>query len=1630
MNHIYKVIRCKTTGLFIAVAETAKSNGKSKNQTVGQTRKKNGIQQYAILMNASSNLKVFGVRKLAFALSMIFGIGIINHAQAEDLYVDGTLTVVGNTTVNGTLTVGGQTVATQTELQKKANQTDLDATNATVATKANQSDLDTTNKNVTANTNAIATKADKTALDTTNNNVTNIQTSLNTLGVSSTLGGIKYFRVKSDQPDASATGTDSIAIGPNSVAKADNSVAVNGANVEQTATNAMSLGNQSTIGNGATNAISFGNRAKINDSATSAIALGDQATVGTNASGAIAIGKQATSQGATNAIAFGTSAVTNSSNSIAMGTGAQANPYNTISIGTGAGVNQVVTTTGTQSEQLNIGVNAGQNVNGQKNIAIGSNSGKNVVGQANIAIGNNAGNHLVTEYNSLGENVSIGNNANNYGSDQPIRFATAVGAITQAQQSATAIGYHAQALGSGSVALGRDAVANSDSSIAIGKSATATYDNVALGTNSIATNTQGLGYLTGMASTNVVSVGSGNSTGIANRRIINVADGVADQDAATVAQLKKTKDAVVTQLTDQFNTIANNANTTSEIKYDPVPKGNGTASITLKNSTTIGNVAAGSLDTDAVNVAQLNQVVNTNKAHFFSIDNVGVNSGKGNYNNDGATGLNSLAVGQDASANKERSIAFGNNVDSQQMGGIAIGTKYIYDPANNIDYKNTNAKTATTKVNDNNGIDKYSMAIGAGANSQGSNSIAIGSLASTGYKDINSPNSVDRAIAVGYGAVSSNQSSTAIGDLAKTAGRQSISIGTNTETQGNNSGNIGYAGEFGANNHTVVNGTETYVLGNRNGKIKAQNTGVYGNDNVFSDTSPTGSTTTNLIVTGNRNQINQTADLDGQSVIGQRNITTDASNSQTYGNKNEVYAPDSSIQGNNNTLTNKSVDGHIVGNFNSVDGRGGLALGTRNKTNATNAIAIGTGNKVTGNNSGAIGIGDPTIITGSGITGSGTYTLGNNNVTVSGNEAGIFGNNNTLTGDSSRIIGNNNSVTGQNTFVMGNSVVTATANNNVILGNESSESSATTTYGVPTQVNNGTVNGITYGDFAGKATGIVSVGATRAERQIINVAPGKISATSTDAINGSQLYLTQQALGNVANSTKNVLGGNATVGSNGNLTMTNIGGTGKNTVDDAIKAASTEVNKGTNIVSVNRTTGSNGQNIYTVNAKGSQVTAGKGVTVGTTDTGNNVTDYKVDVVTDGITTTVNSANQVVAVTAPITSTGGIASTSNASRLATAGDIVNAVNNTGFTAKANGDTGQFIKSGDQVNFSNGNNIAITRNGSNFTIATTPNLTADSLSLNNGGPVINANGINMNNKTITNVAAGINSTDAVNVSQLTTLAAAAKTTVVNGKNTSVIGMTNPDNSSVYQVNVNTDDTTITTNNAGKLTAVTSPLTNAATGSVNLPIAPNALVTAGDVTSAINNSGFTLTANGANGSLVKPAATVNIKNNDGNIVISKTASDNTVNYDLAKNVRVDSININNSAVALSNEGLNNGDNRITNVAEGRAPTDAVNIGQLNSLAGSVNNALNDMGYRIGDVEDNANAGTSAAMATAALPQAYLPGKSMLAGGIATYNGQSAAAVGVSKLSDNGRWVIKANGTADTQGNFGGAVGAGFHF
>ncbi|MDO4700159.1 MAG: YadA-like family protein [Moraxella sp.] len=129
-----------------------------------------------------------------------------------------------------------------------------------------------------------------------------------------------------------------------------------------------------------------------------------------------------------------------------------------------------------------------------------------------------------------------------------------------------------------------------------------------------------------------------------------------------------------------------------------------------------------------------------------------------------------------------------------------------------------------------------------------------------------------------------------------------------------------------------------------------------------------------------------------------------------------------------------------------------------------------------------------------------------------------------------------------------------------------------------------------------------------------------------------------------------------------------------------------------------------------------------------------------------------------------------------------------------------------------------------------------------------------------------------------------------------------------------------------------------------------------------------------------------------------------------------------------------------QIQNVAAGvvsPSSTDAINGSQLydthqviNNVSNHVVNMGNQLNQRIGDVEDKANAGVSSAMAMASLPQAYIPGKSMLTGGLATYNGEGAVAVGLSKLSDNGRWVLKMSGSADTKGNAGASIGAGFHF
>ena len=126
----------------------------------------------------------------------------------------------------------------------------------------------------------------------------------------------------------------------------------------------------------------------------------------------------------------------------------------------------------------------------------------------------------------------------------------------------------------------------------------------------------------------------------------------------------------------------------------------------------------------------------------------------------------------------------------------------------------------------------------------------------------------------------------------------------------------------------------------------------------------------------------------------------------------------------------------------------------------------------------------------------------------------------------------------------------------------------------------------------------------------------------------------------------------------------------------------------------------------------------------------------------------------------------------------------------------------------------------------------------------------------------------------------------------------------------------------------------------------------------------------------------------------------------------------------------GSTGAERQITNVAAGTEGTDAVNLNQLNQMGAQINNQFGNLQHQIDVNRREANAGTAGAMAMAGMPQAYQPGKNMVAAGAATYRGETALAVGMSRISDNGRWVTKFTGSANSRGQVGVSVGAGYQW
>ncbi|HHE3593680.1 TPA: YadA-like family protein [Pasteurella multocida] len=1182
MNKVYRVIWSHVTNNFIAVSELATSKGKVKSFSVISSNPQSQVNSSIPATFKLSALALVSI--LAFAPSQV----LAQDVNATNLTVSGTSTFTGAATFNNTatfnnmvtagnvsataLTVGGKEVAIKEEVATKEQVTTL--TN-TVNQKADKTVVDglNTNKADKTEVNALKTevnglktsKADKSEVNELKTNkadkseLAKLSALVTSLGVpenTTTYTGIKYFRTKSTLEDAVADGQDSVAIGPkaktegidavalghDSTANAKESIAIGKkAYAVKTANKGIAIGEHARVGSkqdgdvvydGASSyvlgpkdgessvaigdkavsrgeasiaigknaitsnkdaktvisknnialgtsaqtiasdhSIALGNEARVNKDSDFSIAIGDKAE--SFAESAVALGKTAHAKGVASValglnakshtastVAIGKDSEALSSQSIAIGELAKALPNKTISIGLNAGKNQQSDKDGTKHSHINIGESAGEDVKGQYNIGIGTEAGKGVVGKANVALGIYAGTNLANSTETVGDNVSIGNATNNYKTPTALQRGTAVGAKAMTASDSSAFGYDAQAMGQKAAAVGYAAKAEGDLAVALGANAIASTNNVALGAGSIAKATgEVTGYLTGKRSNLVVSVGTqeGNENQRVLRRLTNVADGAEDQDAVTVAQLKRVSDDVTTKLQAQFNNL-NHGGTNSEIRYDTwaAPADDDAKhKITLKETTRISNVATAKVATDAVNLGQVESIISKEKTHYFSVNDSGLTEKPSNYDNTEAKASLSMAIGQGVIAREERSVAIGNKASAHGVGSMAIGT--FYEGSAELD--DGVARSSATNAAVANQPYKYGLAIGAGANSEGNNSIAIGSLSAASNQDIQK-GKVDRAIAIGYRATSSAEKANAIGDRAvansltgnafgseafsgavssnaigtkaNATGENSIAFGTHQSVTGKNSGSIGYAGTEedtpeAKKIKTVVAGQGTYSVGNTNGSVTADESGIFGNSNEIKAKE-------NARIVGNKNTIG-------------------AIEEKPHVPGTPPAAP-----------VNDLKDIYVTGYDNKISSDKKLAK------DLSGLFVYGHNNKVAQ-------LPDPDSTE--------EFTLTNSSV---------IGANNTL------------NTKGSNYFVLGNNV-TATLENSVYLGADSAYTTGNSTSSMNAYADmaNG-LNKSGYTFAGGTPVGVVTVGAVGKERRVQNVAAGLVTEASTDAINGSQLF--------------------------------------------------------------------------------------------------------------------------------------------------------------------------------------------------------------------------------------------------------------------------------------------------------------------------------------------------------------------------------------------------------------------------------------------------------------------------------------------------------------------------------------------
>ncbi len=541
-------------------------------------------------------------------------------------------------------------------------------------------------------------------------------------------------------------------------------------------------------------------------------------------------------------------------------------------------------------------------------------------------------------------------------------------------------------------------------------------------------------------------------------------------------------------------------------------------------------------------------------------------------------------------------------------------------------------------------------------------------------------------------------------------------------------------------------------------------------------------------------------------------------------------------------------------------------------------------------------------------------------------------------------------------------------------------------------------------------TALNATGTTPGDAQKLrNLANGELSATSLDAINGSQLFGTNTLLSQVGTSMATNLGGGAMYdAATGTVSAPSYSVQGSNYSNVGSAFGAVDSNLTTLTGAIRSGTVGPAQRVGTSNALVLTSLAGTAATPGAAQTLSNLANGTLSTTsTDAVNGSQlfavdNRVTSIEGSISSITSGGGIKyfrTQSSAMDSVASGSNAVAI---GGAAVSSGEGAVAI--GDNASASAANSVAL-GNGSSDNGRSAENYTGKYSGVTNAttGTVSVGNAATGVTRVVANVADGEQGNDVVNVRQL--------------------------DGAVRQANAYTD-TTVSVLEKGQQTQseTISRLQNGQGGMFQVNNAEGSATPQSTGNNAIA-AGAGALASGSNsvamgtGAETTAADTVALGSN------AKASEANTVA--LGANSIADRQNTV-SVGAVGNE------RQITNVAAGTSGTDAVNFSQLNDTVSAASNAANaytDSRYTslkrdLQKQDDTLSAGIAGAMAMASLPQPYSAGASMTALGVSNYRGQSALAFGASRVSDNGRWVTKLQGSTNTQGDFGVGAGVGYQW